>query len=88
MSKQTRFKWAVSLAALLVFCNSGILAAEGYARWVIFPVFFVTTDLPHCPRCDHLGVRLPPVEILLATGILYGLISAPGWLRRKANLGA
>jgi len=56
----------------------------GYVRWAAFPLLSFFTDIPHCPRCDHLALHSPLLEWLLVSIPMYWLcLAVARWQRRK-----
>jgi hypothetical protein len=85
MKKRTRFWVSLALGSAILLVYYAPLLAKGYVKTLFFPLMLTTTDLPHCPSCDHLQMHLPLVEIAFLTAIFYVLFSAYAWFRTCNN---
>jgi hypothetical protein len=88
MTRARRVKVALSLGAVILFALYAPYIFRGYIRWALFPVLSFFTDLPHCPRCDHLAVHSPLLEWLLISIPIYWSCLGIARRQKKARLKA
>ena len=84
LTRKRRIRISLAAAAVILFVLYSPYVFGGYMRWTLFPLISCFTDIPHCPRCDHLAVHSPLLEWLLLSLPMYWVsLALARWQRKK-----
>jgi hypothetical protein len=84
MTRKRRIRVSLATGAALLFVLYSPYVFGGYMRWAAFPLVSFFTDIPDCPRCDHLAVHSPLLEWLLISVLIYwGCLGIAKWQRKR-----
>jgi hypothetical protein len=83
MTARNRFYVAALLSAIVVLPYYVVQFGRGYVTWNYFPLLVGFSDLPHCPYCDHIGLRSPLLEMAVVSALFFGIVSSLLWLKKK-----
>jgi len=86
LTKRRRVRVSLLAGAIVLFLLYTPYIFGGYVRWAAFPLLSFFTDIPHCPRCDHLALHSPLLEWLLISIPMYWLCLAVARWQRKQRL--
>jgi hypothetical protein len=86
MTARNRFYVAALLSGIVVLPYYVLQFGRGYVKWNYFPLLVGLvgfSDLPHCPYCDHIGLRSPLLEMAVVSALFFGIVCALLWLKKK-----
>lgn len=86
LTRRRRVKLAFSGGAIVLTALYAPYVAGGYMRWAAFPLLSFFTDIPDCPRCDHLALHSPLLEWLLISIPIYWVCLVLARWQRKIRL--